>query len=288
MSNAISIPATTKSAAASAEIFRRAIRLTPEDLAADAEFRRYALAVPAGRSYSRELLEWEKRDIVIAAVALVREQEEARKRAHLTDAVVGVAARIAETREWGLLPILADALQEAGIDAAALKIIRNPGWLPGWPLEIQSDECAKLITTLRTLLLDNVAEVIQSARSQERALAVKLAERYHATVRSLYTSSRASVGYGSTPESQTDWKAYSKSYGYPANWTDAAACIVRDHTDGSRWVRITTSRGTHVATLPLPPANASFEGSGLFTVDGKVYRAGKTRGSSIHNRYEIA
>lgn len=55
-----------------------------------------------------------------------------------TETAVGIARRIADAREYGNLPVLADALQDAGCDAAAvLDHCRDPGdHVPGcWVAE---------------------------------------------------------------------------------------------------------------------------------------------------------
>lgn len=55
-----------------------------------------------------------------------------------TETAVGIARRIADSREYGNLPVLADALQDAGCDAAAvLDHCRDPGdHVPGcWVVE---------------------------------------------------------------------------------------------------------------------------------------------------------
>lgn len=69
-----------KSAKASAEVFRRALPLTAADLLADPEFRAAARrAAKAGKGFTAECLRWEKKPVVIEAVAVVRAEVDAER-----------------------------------------------------------------------------------------------------------------------------------------------------------------------------------------------------------------
>ncbi len=62
-----------KSAQVSAEFFRKTIRLTAEELNNDPAFYSLAqIAAQQDKAFTAELLEWEKKDVVIAAVAICR------------------------------------------------------------------------------------------------------------------------------------------------------------------------------------------------------------------------
>lgn len=89
-----------KSAAASAEVFLKSIRLSPADLLADAAF--IALARKAAlkdKAFTTDLLAWEKKDVVSAAVAVVRAQVDAERREAARVAAIAEAARLAKLAE---------------------------------------------------------------------------------------------------------------------------------------------------------------------------------------------
>jgi hypothetical protein len=83
-----------KSAAVSADVFRKAIRLTAAELLADKEFRALARkAAEKGKRFTADLLEWEKKDVVTEAVAVVRAEVEAERAEAARVAAEAEAAR---------------------------------------------------------------------------------------------------------------------------------------------------------------------------------------------------
>lgn len=81
------------------------------------------------------------------------------------------------------------------------------------------------------------------------AFSLAVGESYHKHVKSLYTSERASVVQGSGNSDGYDADAYSKAYRSKfggARWKDAGALV----SGGN--ILLYTSRGTKVATIPMP------------------------------------
>jgi hypothetical protein len=264
------------------------IQSTPAEFAANPDFARQARRLKATATYSRDLLTWGSRATVIAAVTLVRaaiaEAAAAKRREaerHLSDAVRGIAAELVRTSDWSLLPILADALQEAGWTG-------DLGGIQFAPERIARHEYTRAVTALRAALLTELATTLDSQWSALKAQVVNIADWYHLHIRALYTSSRADVAYGAGGARQTDWKAYSKRYGFPANWQDAGVRIIGEQ------IVIETSRGTEVARLPMPPAGAEISTGPhpgllnvLFVAEGVAYTVGRSRGSKIHDCYVV-
>jgi len=82
--------------------------------------------------------------------------------------------------------------------------------------------------------------------TRRRDLVMHIAERWHATVGSLYTSKYASIIYGNAYE-RVEWDRYAKSYKYPCKYSVAGVRI-----EGTQII-IESSRGNEIP-LPLPPA----------------------------------
>ena len=82
-----------------------------------------------------------------------------------------------------------------------------------------------------------------ATRSRGRACA--MAESYHSSIKSCYTSARAKFFYGSGSSENVDWHAYSKSYGHPARWRDPGVEIT------GNTINIYTARDKKIS-LPLP------------------------------------
>jgi hypothetical protein len=108
-------------------------------------------------------------------------------------------------------------------------------------------------------------------------LAIDLAKSYHAHIEHVYQSKRASIHLGQA-QSRTDWDAYSKRYGYPANWVDAGVTVALDATRGPL-ATIHTSRNKHI-TLPLH-RHARYDHPTL--LDGDLYA---TERHGIIERYD--
>ena len=89
-------------------------------------------------------------------------------------------------------------------------------------------------------------KISKMIEAQLRSTLIALAEGYHARIRPLYTSQRASVAWGPGGQTRTDWHAYARSYGFPANWRDAGVRLVAQDV-----IRIETARGTLAAEIPL-------------------------------------
>lgn len=101
----------TISAKALAERIKRRIRLTPDALLADPEFARLARsAAEQGKTFSADLLAWEAKPVVQAAVAVVRQQVDAERAAE--------AARRAAIRADGDARRAADAPTRDAVLAA--------------------------------------------------------------------------------------------------------------------------------------------------------------------------
>lgn len=177
------------------------------------------------------------------------------------DQTRGLALSLLGGGDPSSLPILADALEERGYgDKKVLKRLRKSNHHPellaslaafGSAAEVRSSIARKAAAArVAKRQADRQAEL---ARRQEelRQRAIAVAEAYHDRVRSLYTSKRASVSYGRGGQRQTDWEAYSKSYGYPANWSDAG--VIADTVNGTEVYHLYTSRDTHVAAIPQLP-----------------------------------
>ena len=78
-----------------------------------------------------------------------------------------------------------------------------------------------------------------------RQFATHIAERYHATVRRLYTSKYASIVWSDFARSNVEWDRYAKSYKYPCKYLDAG--VMSDATE----IRIHPTSGTTIR-LPMP------------------------------------
>jgi uncharacterized protein (TIGR02996 family) len=83
-----------------------------------------------------------------------------------------------------------------------------------------------------------------------KGLAVKMAEDYHKSVRSLYRSSRASVAYGRGGQEQSEYVYGGAWKGRPARWQNAGARL--DNEDRPTHVIIENHLGNVVDRLPLP------------------------------------
>ena len=100
-----------KSAEASAEVFRRALPLTAADLLADPAFRAAARrAAEAGKGFSAECLRWERKPVVVEAVAVVRAEVEAER---AEAARVAAAARAEADAKWAREAPVRDAVTAA-------------------------------------------------------------------------------------------------------------------------------------------------------------------------------
>lgn len=86
-------------------------------------------------------------------------------------------------------------------------------------------------------------------------LALEAAESLH-RISPQYSSQRATWSHGREQQEQTDWQAYSKSYGRPANWINPAYDVTVKYADGIYTIaaRIVSVRGK-VTVLPLDTRN---------------------------------
>ncbi|MGH7391443.1 MAG: hypothetical protein ACREM3_18580 [Candidatus Rokuibacteriota bacterium] len=111
--------------------------------------------------------------------------------------------------------------------------------------------------------------------------ALAVGASYHRHIRRLYVSSRASITYGFGGDHIVDWKAYSRSYGFPATWCDAGARI--EMVRGSPVIILETSRQTEVARIPVPALDmirhVTFDG----LIHGDLWAI--TRRPGIRQRY---
>ena len=166
-----------KSAAVSAEVFRRAIRLTPAELLRDASFRALArTAAEAGKTYSSDLLEWEKKDVVVAAVAIVA-AEVAAERAE--------AARLAEiARAQAAAKLAAEAPVRDAVTAAYTRCgYRTCTQGHGTRVEIGTTASA-------------AAGTVQGDRYSSRCTYRRTLSRHTITVRADYLDRVVAVGGG--------------------------------------------------------------------------------------------
>lgn len=85
-----------------------------------------------------------------------------------------------------------------------------------------------------------------AADARHWGLIMHIAERWHATRRSLFTSKYASIARGRGAHENVEWDRYSKSYKYPCTYADAGAGI----DAGRLW--LSPSRGNEIS-LPVPP-----------------------------------
>lgn len=130
-------------------------------------------------------------------------------------------------------------------------------------------------------------------KSKRKPLAVEIGVAFHDRIANLYTSSRASVVYGHGGQKETDWNAYAKSYGFPANWQNAGAYITGYGKSGR--IVLETSRGTKKAELPMPPKGAVVSlhrgliHGDLFLIERKIgnVRVATRYGPVMRNRVAI-
>jgi hypothetical protein len=101
-------------------------------------------------------------------------------------------------------------------------------------------------------LLGAAIEAAEVTRLVYDPLALDCAASYHRHISPIYQSSRASIVLGSAATEETDWHAYSKSYGRPANWKNPAVSHARIMPNASvdMTATIHTVRGKDI-TLPL-------------------------------------
>lgn len=130
-------------------------------------------------------------------------------------------------------------------------------------------------------------------KSKRKPLAVEIGVAFHNRIANLYTSSRASVVYGHGGQKETDWNAYAKSYGFPANWQNAGAYITGYGKSGR--IVLETSRGTKKAELPMPPKGAVISlhrgliHGDLFLIERKIgdVRVATRYGPVMRNRIAV-
>ena len=70
-----------------------------------------------------------------------------------------------------------------------------------------------------------VLKARRAAEAKRRALVLHIAERYHSTVRRLYTSQYASIVWAGSAHQNVEWDRYAKSYKYPCKYSDAGAIM---------------------------------------------------------------
>ena len=89
-----------------------------------------------------------------------------------------------------------------------------------------------------------------------RGFAVRLAERYHAIAKRLYTSAAAYVRYGD-PKAVEDWDRYSRAWhrNHGPSRYKVAGVVVRLRDGLRAEMQMATTRGVLYA-IPLPPPNA--------------------------------
>lgn len=125
----------------------------------------------------------------------------------------------------------------------------------------------------------------RAEKSGDKSFALRLAQSYHKHIKSLFQSKRATITYGLGGQEQTDWDAYGKNYGYPANWKNAGVYVsYKDHGPGTAIIQ--TSRGTTVAEIPLPKNTDNITFSGL--LDGDLWATKhKLCGHTILRRFAL-
>lgn len=193
-----------------------------------------------------------------------------------TESVVGLAGRFAEVRDTPeaatQAAILADALEEAGYaDVGTLAALRSGTVSYRTAEDIGHLADGRVREGFARAETTRLAREKKDAREQKyadarRDTALAVGARWHATVADLFTSVRAAVVYGRGGEEVVDWDAYGKR-GYanphtgkrqPAKYRNAGARIVGFGRSGR--IVLESSRGTEVARLPLPPADAVIGG----------------------------
>lgn len=165
-----------------------------------------------------------------------------RKNAH----TVRLNARYASMAEaqcaaLGLLPATTDRdLQAAGVSPTAIRSLSRLG----------VDRRAARIAAW----LSAPAQAHHSMMPFQ-ALALEAAESLH-RISPQYSSQRATWTHAHEPSGGQDWKAYSKSYGRPANWLNPAYAADMRYADGIYTVaaRVVSVRGK-VTVLPLDVRN---------------------------------
>jgi hypothetical protein len=96
-------------------------------------------------------------------------------------------------------------------------------------------------------ILDAPTEADRLLHAIYDPLALSLARSYHAHISPIYQSSRASINIGQA-EQQKSWNEYSKSYKFPAVWTDAGVTVHLDAACGP----IATIHTSRNKDIPLP------------------------------------
>ena len=115
--------------------------------------------------------------------------------------------------------------------------------------------------------------------SGDAATGLLLAESYPAHITPLFKSKRAGIVYGYKPEPVTDWDAYAKSYGRPANYSNAAYHVRYDGNDAV--VVLHSVRGRDIS-LPLV-RGVRYHHPGL--LDGDLYARERRAGIAV--RYNL-
>jgi hypothetical protein len=147
----------------------------------------------------------------------------------------------AQCAAFGLLPRdTTIALEQCGVSATAIRALSR----------LSVDRRAARIAAWLT-----APDQASYAMMPLLALAHDAAESLHA-ISSQYSSQRATWHNGRETREQTDWQAYAKSYGRPANWIDPAYDVSVKYADGIYTVaaRIVSVRGK-ITMLPLDSRN---------------------------------
>ena len=152
-------------------------------------------------------------------------------------------APMAETQcaALGLLPATTDRdLQAAGVSPTAIRSLSRLG------VDRRSARIAAWLSA---------PDQAHQSMMPLVTLALEAAESLH-RISPQYSSQRATWSHGREQQEQTDWQAYSKSYGRPANWINPAYDAVMTYADGIYTVaaRIVSVRGK-ITFLPLDVRN---------------------------------
>jgi hypothetical protein len=124
-----------------------------------------------------------------------------------------------------------------------------------------------------------VRDACRAHESGDTRRGLLLAYSYHRHITPLFASSRAEIVWGRAPVPVTDWHAYSKSYGRPANYVNAAYEV--GYTAGEPVVILHSARGKTLQVPLVPGADYSHPS----LLDGDLYAIEKRPGIVL--RYSL-